>query len=145
MPDVTATASIPKRTFSSPHPLFDEMRRAEHRERIHLAPIHQLAQDQAGLDRLADADIVRDEQRGYRQAKGHQQGYELVGPGFEGELRGGPERAGAAAQRQAHCIREQRGLRLNGRGGVGRQIKSGRLNREDFKLRVKDDRLVLTA
>ena len=91
------------------------MRRAKHGERIDLAPIHQLAQDQAGLDRLADADVVGDEQPRHRQAKRHQQGDELVGPRLEGELRRRAERACAAAQRQTHRVRQQRGLRLDGR------------------------------
>ena len=38
------------------------MRRAQDREAIRLAAIDQLAQDEAGLDRLADADVVGDQQ-----------------------------------------------------------------------------------
>jgi hypothetical protein len=34
---------------------------------------------------------------------------------------------------------------LDGRGGVGRQIESGRFDREDLKLRVEDNRVVLGA
>ncbi|WP_239992166.1 hypothetical protein [Rhodopila globiformis] len=97
-------------------------------------PIHQLAQDQANLDCLADVGIICDEQPWHWQAKGHQQRYELVGPRFECKLRGRSEGICAATQRRMQCIREQCGLRLNCCGGVGRQIKSGRLNRNDFKL-----------
>ena len=101
------------------------MRRAEHGERIDLAAVHQFAQDQAGLDGLADADIVGDEQARHLQAKRHEQRNELIGAGLEGELGGGTERAGTATQRQAQRIREQRGLGLHGDARRRREGRSG--------------------
>ena len=48
-------------------PLLDEMRRAQDGEAVDLAAVDQLAQDQPGLDGLADADIVGDQQPHDRQ------------------------------------------------------------------------------
>ena len=126
-------------------PLFDEMRRAEHRKRIHFTPIHQLAQDQARLDRLADADVIRDEQAGHRAGEGP-----------------------SARVRAGRCEARRRVARLTGRDprrGVGsgashrraarpspersprrRQAdRSGQAQPENFKRRIEDDRVVLAA
>ena len=48
-------------------PLLDQMRRTKHREAVGFAAIDQFAQDQPGLDGLADADIVGDQQPHDRQ------------------------------------------------------------------------------
>jgi hypothetical protein len=44
-------------------PLLGQMRRTEHGQAPDLAPVEQLAGDETGLDGLADADVVGDEQR----------------------------------------------------------------------------------
>ena len=44
------------------HPLVHEVRRAEHREALDVAAVEQFARDERGLDGLADADVVGDEQ-----------------------------------------------------------------------------------
>jgi hypothetical protein len=80
-------------------PLLDKVRRTKHRESIHLTPIHQLAQDEAGFDRFANADIIRDQQAWRCHAKRHQQGDKLIGSRFKGELGGRPEGARATAER----------------------------------------------
>jgi hypothetical protein len=56
-----------------------------------------------------------------------------------------PEGARASTQRQTHRIREQDGLRLNGHRRIDRQIKSGRLNREDLERRIQNDDIILSA
>ena len=43
-------------------PLLGEVRRAEHGEPLDLAAVEQLAGDQQRLDRLADADVVGDQE-----------------------------------------------------------------------------------
>ena len=110
-----------------------------------LAAVHQFTKDEARLDCLTDPDIIGDQKTGHLQAKRHQQGHELIGPGFEGELRGGPEGTRTAAQCQTHRVREQCRFRLNCCGGVGRQIETGRLDRVNFKRRVEDHRIALAA
>ncbi|HQT86907.1 MULTISPECIES: hypothetical protein [Acidiphilium] len=81
--------------------MLDEMRWAEHRERVDFTPVHEFAQDQPCFNRLADTDVIGDQQARHRQAKGHQQRDELVGSGLEGKLRSRAERTGAPAQGQA--------------------------------------------
>ena len=43
-------------------PLFGQVRRAEYRDALDFATIQQFTPDQASLDRLADADIISDQQ-----------------------------------------------------------------------------------
>ena len=75
------------------------MRRAEDRETIRLAAIDQLAQDETTFDRLADTDIVGDEQSDDGKPQRHQQRHELIGPRLEAQARGGPERPRTAPER----------------------------------------------
>ena len=84
---MTATASRSNFRFKFAGPLLDEMGRAQDREAIRLAAVDQLAQDQSGLDRLADADIVGDQQPHDRKAQRHEQRHKLVGTRFEAETR----------------------------------------------------------
>jgi hypothetical protein len=79
-------------------PLIDQVRRAEDCEPLNLAAVDELAQDEAGLDRLADPDVVRDQQpRGFLAERHHQRG-ELVGARLEVDPACASERAGTAAQ-----------------------------------------------
>lgn len=61
-------------------PLLDEMRRTQDRKPICFAAIDQLAQNEASLDRLADADIIRDQQTHGGKPERHQQWNQLIGP-----------------------------------------------------------------
>src|SRR5437868_2625147 len=67
------------------HPLVHEMRRADDREPRDLAAIEHLACDQPGFDRLADADIVGNEQTDRIELQRHEQGRELIGARIEGQ------------------------------------------------------------
>ncbi|GMV63352.1 MAG: hypothetical protein AMXMBFR74_25200 [Parvibaculum sp.] len=119
--------------------MFNEVRWAQYRERIHLASVHQLAQNETSFDRFADADIIRNQQAWRRHAKRHQQGDKLIGPRLKGELGSRPERACATAKRQAHRVRQQCRLSLNGRGRISGKIETGRLDRQKFESRVEDN------
>ena len=86
-----------------------------------LALGEQLGGDQAGLDGLADADVVGDQQPDGVLPQRHQQRHELVGAGLDGDAGEGPERAGAGAEpepqrgaQQAGGVRCRRGRRASG-------------------------------
>ena len=61
-------------------PLLGEVRRAEDGEPLALAAVQELRGDEAGLDRLADADVVGDEEPDGVLPQRHEQRHELVGP-----------------------------------------------------------------
>jgi hypothetical protein len=126
-------------------PLIDQVRRAEDREALDLAAVEELTQDQAGLDRLADPDVIGDQQsRGFLAERHHQRG-ELVGARLEVDPAGASERAGAAPQRKPEGIaQEQRGLTWTGPIAAGRG-KGGEVDRLGFQLRDQRFRLVLGA
>ena len=96
-------------------PLLDEMGRAQDREAVGLAAVDQLAQDEPGLDRLADADVVGDQQPHDRKAQRHQQRHELIGAGLEAQPRRRAERPGAAPQRKAQRLGQAAGRRPGSR------------------------------
>ena len=60
-------------------PLQHHRRRGHHHHALHLLSQQQLAHDQPGLDRFAEADVVGDEQRHPRHPQGLAQGLQLVG------------------------------------------------------------------
>ena len=108
-------------------PLLGQVRRAEDHEPVGLAAVQQLAGDEAGLDGLADADVVGDQQAHRVQLEGHQQRDELVGARLDGDAAEGAEGAGAAAEAQADGLAQQAGAaevtrlgrvgQIEGRGG----------------------------
>ena len=126
-------------------PLIDEMRRAQHGKGIDFAAIHELAQDEAALDCLPDADVVGDEDARRLKPKRHQQGNELVSARLEGQLGRRPERTCSAAEGQAQGVGQQRRLRLHGRRGVGGQIEARRLHRLHLEGRIEDDGVSLAS
>ena len=71
-------------------PLLQHRRRTRHHDPVHPSAQQQLARDQPRLDRLAEADVVGDEQVDARQAQRLPQRFELVGvdadPGAERRL-----------------------------------------------------------
>jgi hypothetical protein len=93
------------------HPLLDEVRRAQHDEPLDVAAVEQLAGDERGLDGLADADVVGDEQAHRVELQRHEQRHELVGARLDRDLAEAAERAGAAPQRQQQRVaQEQRSV-----------------------------------
>ena len=123
-------------------PLVDQVRRAEHGEAVDLAAVEQLAGDERGLDGLADADVVGDEQAHRVQLERHQQRHELVGARLDGDLAEAAERArrrdGArGAARRAGAAR-RRGPPAGRASGRGKVAVGDRLGLE----REVDERLV---
>jgi len=88
-------------------PLFGQLRRAEHGDAFDLAAVEQLAGDEAGLNGLADADIVGDEQAHGIESKGHEQRCELIRPGLDGNFAERAEGTGAGAKADAQGVAEQ--------------------------------------
>jgi hypothetical protein len=97
-------------------PLERQRRRRHHQRPLHRHPLLQFAPDQAGLDGLAEPDLVGDEQPSGRAAEQLEHGGELVGP--EQGLAGGQgvERVG---ERVAQLGPGQRQREL---GGAGRRL-----------------------
>ena len=62
------------------------MRRAKHGQAADFATVHQLSHDEAGLNSLADADVVGDQQAHGAEAQGHQQRYQLIGTWLHGNV-----------------------------------------------------------
>ncbi len=77
-----------------PLPLLGQVRGAEHGQPLDLTTVQQFAGHQAGLDGLADAHVVGDQQAHRIQFERHHQGHQLVGPGLGGDAAEGPERPG---------------------------------------------------
>jgi hypothetical protein len=122
--------------------LFDKVRRTKNRKRVELASVHKFAQNQPGLDGLADANIVGDEQAGDGKTQCHQQRHQLVDPGIKTDLGGRAERSGTAAQGEAQGPRQQCSIGLHCHLGVDRHVKSGRLNGRQFQRRIQQHDIV---
>ena len=69
----------------------------------------QLGGDQAGLDGLADADVVGDEQPDGVLAQGQQQRHELVGTGRDGDPGQAAERPAGGAEPDPQGVAQQAG------------------------------------
>jgi hypothetical protein len=108
------------------HPLLHEVRRAQHGERLDVAAVEQLAGDERGLDGLADADVVGDEQAHGIELERHQQRDELVGAGLDGDLPEAAERARRRAGATGAGVAQEQSQRRARRAGV-RRPREGRL------------------
>src|SRR5262245_30153370 len=82
------------------------MRRAEDRDPADLTAIEQLARDDAGFDRLADADVVRDQQADGVELERHHERDELVRPRFDSDAAEAAERPRCGARRETRRIAE---------------------------------------
>lgn len=89
-----------------PRPLVAEMGRTEDGEPTGETTIEQFARDHRRLDRLADADIIRDQQPHRRLPQGHDQRDELVGSRYDGDATEGAKRPRAGAQAEARRVKE---------------------------------------
>nr|MBK7069162.1 hypothetical protein [Deltaproteobacteria bacterium] len=89
-------------------PAFRELRRAEHGEAIDLAAGHELGGDEQGLDGLADAHVVGDEQAHRVEPQRHEERDELVGARLDADAREGAKRPRAGAEPDADGVAEQR-------------------------------------
>jgi hypothetical protein len=75
-------------------PLPGQVRRTEDGQPLGITPVEELARDEEGLDRLADAHVVGDEQADRVQPKSHEERDELVGPWLHGDASERAERTG---------------------------------------------------
>jgi hypothetical protein len=99
--------------------------RAEHAGPADDATVEQLARDHAGLDGLADAHVVGDQQPHRLEAQGHDQRYELVRPGSDRDVPKGAERRRARAQAQSCGIEQKaRCCGIGDRAWVGARERS---------------------
>ena len=109
-----------------PLPLLGQRRAAQHGQPGRVALLQQLGGDQAGLDGLADADVVGDQQPDRVLPQRHQQRDELVGARLDGEPGQRAERPGAGAEADPQRGAQQPGARRGARvAGVGRPNVAG--------------------
>ena len=90
-------------------PLVHEVRRTEDDGAIDVAAVEQLAGNQQGLDRLAHADVVGDQQAHRIELERHQQRHELVSARLDRDLPETAERSGAPPQRKKQRVAQQQG------------------------------------
>ena len=90
-------------------PLVHEVRRTEDDGAVDVAAVEKLASDEQSLDRLADPDVVRDEQAHRIELECHQQRHELVGARLNRDLSEAPKRSGTPSQRQQQRVAKQQG------------------------------------
>ena len=88
-------------------PLLCQVRGAEDGEAGGVALVEELPGDQPGLQGLADADVVGDEQADRVEAERHEQGDELVGPGLDGDAGEGAERARPGAEPETERVAQE--------------------------------------
>ena len=97
-------------------PLVAEVRGAEDGDAADFAAGQEFAGDEEGLNGLADADVIGDEEADGVEAEGHEEGDELVGAGADGDAAQGAEGAGAVPEGEAGGVPEEFGG--EGVGGV---------------------------
>ena len=85
-------------------PLIAEMRGSENAKSPCDSAIEQLARDHPRLDRLADADVVRDQQPHRIKPQGHDERHELVGPRCYRDPTQRSERRRAGSKIEASCV-----------------------------------------
>jgi len=119
--------------FELAHPLVDKVGRAKDGETFDIAAIEQLSCNERGLDGLADADIVGDEQTHRIEFERHEQRNELIGARLDGYLPKPAEWAGTSAQRQQEGVAQEKSgvmSRLLARIGTWERSLSNRLGLE---------------
>ena len=109
-------------------PLFGQLRRAQDSDSVDLAALQQLAGDEAGLDGLADADIVSDEQTHGIEPKGHEQRCQLIRTRLNRNLAERAEGAGAGAKTDAQGIAKQMTRVVVSQLSRIGEVEPGRLN-----------------
>ena len=88
-------------------PLIAQVRWTQDQHAPDKATVEHLARDHARLDRLADADIVGDQQADGIELEGENKRQELVRPRPERKPTGAPKRRGAAPEEQAARIEQK--------------------------------------
>jgi hypothetical protein len=100
-------------------PLLGEVRRAEHGKALSVAAVQHLSGDQRSLDRLADADIVGDQQPHGLELECHQQRNELIRTGVYGDATERAERPRRGADTESQRITQQARA-----AGVARRLRA---------------------
>ena len=90
-------------------PLLGQVRRAQHAHALRVALLQQLLGDQGRFDRLADADVVGDQQADRVELERHQQRHQLVRARRHADPSDRAERAGARAEPEPQRIAEHAG------------------------------------
>lgn len=80
------------------------MRWAEDRQAIDFATVEKLSCNEAGLDRLADPDVVGDEKTHGVVLERHHERHKLIGLRREPDPPGAPERTRASAQSESEGV-----------------------------------------
>jgi hypothetical protein len=88
------------------NPLFDEMGRAEHSQPFDLAAVERLPRNQTALDRLADSDIVGDQDAHRVELQYHQQRHQLIGAWLEPNTAHAAEGARTTTKGKKQCVLE---------------------------------------
>ncbi len=86
--------------FELANPLLDKVWRTKYGKSLNVAAIKQLACDKRGLYRLADTNIVGDQQANGVEFERHEQWHELVGARLDRDLPKAAKRTGTPAQRE---------------------------------------------
>ena len=117
----TSSASRPNFSRSSPCHCSASAGRAQHGQPLGVALGEQLGGDQPGLDGLADADVVGDQQPHGVLAQRHHQRDELVGARLDGDAAPGTgtARPTSGTRSAARCAAAGAGWRRRGRPRVG--------------------------
>src|SRR5439155_22138049 len=89
-------------------PLLAEVQRTEHAEALDLAAIEQLAGDQPVFRRLAQSDVVGNQQADRLQAQCHEQWHELIRAWLECDATERAQRSRGSPKAEAGGIAQQR-------------------------------------
>src|SRR5262245_20557599 len=88
-------------------PLLGQMWWTEHRQPSYLAAVQQLAGDKRCLHRLANSDVISDQQPHGIELERHEQGHELIGTRFNGDAGERAEWSGAGAESESHGVAQK--------------------------------------
>ena len=92
------------------NPLIDERRRTKDASPLDFAAVQQFAKDESGLDGLADAHVIGDQQAHRPLLERHHQGDELIGPRGERQIAEGAKRPRPGPQRKPQGVPQQNRL-----------------------------------
>ena len=110
-------------------PLLGQVRWAQHAHALRVALLQQLLGDQGRLDRLADADVVGDQQAHRVELERHQQRHQLVRARRHADPADRAERTGAGAEAEPQRVAEHAGRAVVAEvAGIG-QREGRRLDR----------------
>src|SRR5581483_4477244 len=88
-------------------PLFCNLGRRQYREAFHLTPIDQFANDQTSFNRLADANIISNQESNWVELQGQKERHKLIGSWFNAKSGEGPEGTCTRPESQSQCITQQ--------------------------------------